>query len=230
MSAMDAGRNRHITTTEADEVQQPEDNGLIAMYNRVVESLRTRRDAILLIVGAIIFTSVTCIHYTLTLLSWTDIGFNLDDSWIHLEYARSIFENRAWEYSPGTPSTGSTSPLWSIVLSPLFFFTTDYQGLVWGVFIVSGIFYFLCTYLVGYFVRKYSESTLIGITAMGFFVIVPRNTWLMLSGMEYPLFLFLLLLPLYLLERPEHQYDIVLGIVAGLTFLARPEGALLAVV
>jgi hypothetical protein len=65
---------------------------------------------------------------------------------------------------------------------------------------------------------------------MSFFVIVPRNTWLMLSGMEYPLFLFLILLPLYLLERSEHYVDAILGVIVGLTFLTRPEGIVLAAV
>ncbi|MFW9850546.1 MAG: hypothetical protein ACFFF4_15550 [Candidatus Thorarchaeota archaeon] len=200
------------------------------MLSRILSFLKIRKEALLLLCAAVIITSITCIHYTLTLLSWTDIGFTLDDSWIHLEYARSIFEHRAWEYSLGYPSTGSTSPLWSILLSFLFFFTTEYHGLIWGVFVVSWLFYSLCTYLVGYFVTKLSKSKMIGIVAMSFYVIIPRNTWLMLSGMEYPLFLFLLLLPLYILERPEYQFDLALGVVAGLTFLARPEGAVLAVV
>jgi hypothetical protein len=58
------------------------------------------------------------------------------------------------------------------------------------------------------------------------FVIIPRNAWLMLSGMETPLFVFILLLSICVLDKKDIKYDLVLGVVAGLAFLARPEGAI----
>jgi len=150
---------------------------------RILSFVSEQKNTLFLLAVAIIATSITCIHYILTLLSWTEIGFNLDDSWIHIEYARSIFEGRAWEYSPGYPSTGSTSPLWSILLSGVFFFATDPVSVVWGVMIVSWILYSLCTFIVGFFVNDLIESPLIVVVSMIIFVIIPSNTWLMLSGM-----------------------------------------------
>lgn len=182
----------------------------------------------LLLLLSIIATVATCVHYIWIQLQYTTIGFTLDDSWIHLQYARSIFEGRAWQYSPGYPSTGSTSPLWSIVLSVLFFFTNDVSWLIIGVYLISMAFYILCTYTVSRFVYAVSENALVASSSVVAFVLVPSNTWLMLSGMEYPLFMFLLLQPLWILDRFEYKYDILLGIVAGLAFLARPEGILLA--
>jgi hypothetical protein len=200
------------------------------------ELQRSRLDSIIgrisvpyfLLVLSIIATVATCLHYIWIQLQYTSIGFTLDDSWIHLEYARSIFEGRAWQYSPGYPSTGSTSPLWSILLSSLFFFTDNVSWLIIGVYLISMAFYILCTYTVSRFVYTVSENAMVASVSILAFVLVPSNTWLMLSGMEYPLFMFLLLQPLWILDRYEYKYDILLGIVAGLAFLARPEGILLA--
>jgi hypothetical protein len=44
-------------------------------------------------------------------------GFPLDDSWIHQAYARNLAQLGEWAFIPGQPSAGSTSPLWSALLS-----------------------------------------------------------------------------------------------------------------
>ena len=49
------------------------------------------------------------------------IGFPLDDSWIHQTYARNLADHGEWAFRPGTTSAGSTSPLWSALLSIGFF-------------------------------------------------------------------------------------------------------------
>jgi hypothetical protein len=161
------------------------------------------------------------------MLLWTNPGFTLDDSWIHLQFARTIYEGHPWEYSPGYPCTGSTSPLWSILLSPLFLFTTETTGLIWGVYAIAIIFYVLSTFMVIIIVTDHTKNRNWGYVAALGFVLIPRNSWLMLSGMETPLFMFLLLLGLYLIERSEPKYDIALGVVVGLSYLARPEAVVL---
>src|SRR5512147_1342414 len=49
------------------------------------------------------------------------IGFPLDDSWIHLTYARNLAEHGEWAFRLGERSAGSTSPLWTALLSIGFF-------------------------------------------------------------------------------------------------------------
>lgn len=44
-------------------------------------------------------------------------GFPLDDSWIHLHFARNIAEGAGFSYNPGTPVAGSTAPLWTLLLA-----------------------------------------------------------------------------------------------------------------
>lgn len=57
-------------------------------------------------------------------------GFPLDDAWIHLTYARNLWLHHALSYFPGDPPTlGTTSPLFSMVLS-LGFALTDNEKLL----------------------------------------------------------------------------------------------------
>ena len=44
-------------------------------------------------------------------------GFPLDDSWIHLHFARNLAEGAGFAYNPGTLVAGSTAPLWTLLLA-----------------------------------------------------------------------------------------------------------------
>lgn len=44
-------------------------------------------------------------------------GFPLDDSWIHLHFARNLAEGAGFAYNPGVPVAGSTGPLWTLLLA-----------------------------------------------------------------------------------------------------------------
>lgn len=44
-------------------------------------------------------------------------GFPLDDSWIHLHFARNLAEGAGFVYNPGQPVSGSTAPLWTLLLA-----------------------------------------------------------------------------------------------------------------
>src|SRR5437660_179133 len=46
-----------------------------------------------------------------------DLGFPLDDSWIHQTYARNLALRGEFAFIPGQPSAGSTSPLWTLLLA-----------------------------------------------------------------------------------------------------------------
>ncbi|HXG02184.1 MAG TPA: hypothetical protein VNO23_02050, partial [Candidatus Binatia bacterium] len=47
-------------------------------------------------------------------------GFPLDDSWIHLHFARNLAEGAGFAYNPGVPVAGSTAPLWTLLLGVAF--------------------------------------------------------------------------------------------------------------
>lgn len=186
------------------------------------------RTTLIIFVAAVLSSGLSCAYYLSTMLSYTNPGFTLDDSWIHLQYARTIYEGTPWEYSPGYPSTGSTSPLWSVILSFLFHFSANPVGLAWGVYLTSMCFYIASTFLIGMIVTEYTESRLWGIVSIIGFVILPRNTWIILSGMETPLFMFVLLFSIIILDKEDIKYDLILGVLVGIAYLSRPEGIIIA--
>ncbi len=47
-------------------------------------------------------------------------AFPLDDSWIHMQFARNLAEGRGFAYNPGVPVSGSTAPLWTLALGGAF--------------------------------------------------------------------------------------------------------------
>jgi hypothetical protein len=179
-------------------------------------------------ISGIVLTLFSMIHVLVDMTSRGVYGFSFDDSWIHVQYARTIFEGRPWEYSAGIPSTGSSGPLWSVVLSPIFLFGYERDTIVTSVLFISAVFYIACTILVGHLVKERTNLTSIAIAAQAVFVLVPRNTGLMLSGMETPLGMFIILLILLFLTREDKRYDPILGILAGLAYLCRPEFVLVA--
>ncbi len=101
--------------------------------------------------------------------------------------------------------------------------------MVWGTYIVATILYCASSCLVALVVRTYTQETTVGCLAVLGFVLFPRNTWLMLSGMETPLFMFMVLLAIFLLDKPDMRFDPAIGLVAGLAYLSRPEGVLILV-
>ncbi len=45
------------------------------------------------------------------------IGFPLDDAWIHQTFARNLASYGEWSFNVGEPTSGSTSPMWTLLLS-----------------------------------------------------------------------------------------------------------------
>src|ERR1700704_4030279 len=72
---------------------------------------------LLLLAGA-----VACLRYLLAEIARLKggLGFPLDDSWIHLQFARNLARGLGLSYNPGHLVTGSTAPLWTALLSLLF--------------------------------------------------------------------------------------------------------------
>ena len=53
-------------------------------------------------------------------LSPTGMGLPLDDSWIHLQYARNLAEGNGLSFRQGRLVPGSTAPLWTALVSIAF--------------------------------------------------------------------------------------------------------------
>lgn len=157
-----------------------------------------------------------------------DLGFPLDDSWIHLQFARNLAHGDGLSYNPGERVTGSTAPLWTALLALLFYLPgnvvlwTKALGLALHLASLSAI------WRLG---RELHLSEVGASVATGFAAATSWLVWSALSGMEVPLFVLLSVggMVLHLRERREPgRPPLSLGIF-GLAILARPEGALLLV-
>ncbi|MDP9120384.1 MAG: hypothetical protein M3O15_03300 [Acidobacteriota bacterium] len=157
-----------------------------------------------------------------------DIGFPLDDSWIHLQFARNLAAGRGLSYNPGEPVTGSTAPLWTALMSLLFYLPGSV--VVWAKLL--GVLLYLAgadaSYRLG---RELGASR--GLASLGAFFTLSTGwlVWAALSGMEVALFVLLSLwaMILHLRERTDPARPPLALAVFAVAVLARPEGALLLV-
>jgi hypothetical protein len=151
-----------------------------------------------------------------------EIGFPLDDSWIHLTYARNLAVYGEWAFQPGKLSAGSTAPLWTALLSLGFFFRlappymwTYFLGvlLLWGLGLLGEMI-----------VRSASPSYQSRIPWVGLFLISEWHlVWAAASGMETLLHALLITVVLGMLISGSRRF-MTLGLLAGLSVWVRPDG------
>ena len=153
-------------------------------------------------------------------------GFPLDDSWIHAHFARNIAEGRGIVYNPGQHVT-STAMLYSMLLSGMYALT---KAPVANAVALGLLLHSFGAILVYSTARWLALSEALALVAATVFAAVPRLLWGALSGMEVPLYVFLVCLGVYWHVR----YRVNDGIRAylptlafGLAALARPECAAL---
>jgi len=150
------------------------------------------------------------------------IGFPLDDSWIHLQFARNLIEGAGFSYNPGQPVAGSTAPLWTVLLAG--------GALVAGPSLVTAKVMGVALTIGGALATQRaalewgaSRATALG-AGVGFTWAGPL-AWGSLSGMEVPLAALLVALALVALARDRLIWT---AFLAALAVLARPEALLLA--
>jgi hypothetical protein len=159
--------------------------------------------------------------YLLVSASIFRIGFPLDDTWIHLTYARNLAEHGEWAFRLGERSSGSTAPLWTVLLSIGYllnlapYFWTYFLG--WVVLTLLGI-------QAEKIARQLIESYKPRIPWVGlFFVLAWHLTWSAVSGMETLLHGFIIFIVLSGLILDSRRY-LTLGLLAGLSIWVRPDG------
>lgn len=202
---------------------------------------------------AVALAALACLAYLASARLAGGLGFPLDDAWIHQTYARSLATTGQWAYRPGQTSAGSTSPLWTTLLSLGYVLGLDFR---------------LWTYLLGFLALA---ATLGAVYHLGLHlfpqwpIVAPlaallaagewHLVWAAGSGMETLLFtaLSLLLLDAFLTSPPtpplKEERDathssltgnpvpalrpaglgssFAIGILGGLLTLTRPEGMVL---
>ena len=169
-------------------------------------------------------------YYTGVELSITQWGFPLDDSWIASQFSKNLANGHFFEYNIGYPSTGTTSPLYTLVLATVYKISNNM--ILSGKFI-GVLFYILTSVGVYFLTMEITKIRRVAFLAAIFYLVTPRAVWSALSGMEITLFSFLIVFMGYILCKYLTSGDVKLlwlsSAIAGLAHLARPEGALLLV-
>jgi hypothetical protein len=149
------------------------------------------------------------------------VGFPLDDAWIHLTYARNFIEHGEWAFRLGESSAGSTSPLWTALLS--IGYLLRLAPYAWT-FFLGWLILSLMGLRVENIARKVVTSYRPHVPWVGLFIVLAWHlTWSATSGMETLLHGLLILEVIGLLMEGSRQY-LTLGLLAGLSVWVRPDG------
>ena len=164
--------------------------------------------------------------------------FPLDDSWIHQTYGRNLGLTGRWDYIPGVPSAGSTSPLYTVLLAIGYGLRLPY--LLWTHFLGAA-----ALALAGMIGARMADRLFPQVKRVGLFtgitmVLTWHLIWAAASGMETMLFAMLCLAVVALawseLPNPAQPTPstaahfgsgVAFGMVSALLIATRPEGSML---
>ncbi len=189
--------------------------GLVAEGCRVPGALR---DDALVVVAAVLPLSLYLLREHAIAGA---AGFPLDDSWIHLQFARNLAEGAGFAYNPGVPVAGSTAPLWTLLLGA----AVRVGGARLWVAKLLGI---ACTLVAALLTRRLAlalGAERAGARVAGVALLwAGPVAWGALAGMEVSLAALLVAAALL-----AHARDSTGGtaLLAALAVLARPESAVL---
>lgn len=155
-------------------------------------------------------------------------GVPLDDVWIHFRFAENFAHGFFFQYNPGEPTPGTTSPIWVIILSVPFLFS---QGMIIPyALVVSSIFFLLALIELYKLCLKLGFDGIYSLFITLITMSAGRLLWSSLSGMEITLFCLLsvLIFRIHLKEIDSKKLTLAGGLLLGLAANTRPETYLLA--
>jgi hypothetical protein len=148
-------------------------------------------------------------------------GFPLDDSWIHFQFARNVAGGHGFSYNPGVPMSGSTAPLWTLLLAGLFKAAGAYPAWAKAAGIAAALG---AAWLARRLAVAWTGDMALGLTAALVTAWSSPMVWGALSGMEVTLAALLVTAALVAHTAGRAAASAAL---LGLAVLARPESVLL---
>ncbi len=177
----------------------------------------SRRDLAMLAAVVLVGTAA----YLLAAALAYRLGFPLDDSWIHVTYARNLALAGQWAFRLGHPSAGSTSPLWTLLLVPGFWL---HLAPLWWSYLLGALELLGLSILAETTVRRLLQSYRPALPWVGIFMAAEWHMlWAAVSGMETLLQALLATAVLAMLMMGSRRY-LALGLLTGLSAWVRPDG------
>jgi hypothetical protein len=157
-----------------------------------------------------------------------NVGFPLDDSWIHQEIARNLVQRHSFGFTPGVTSSGSSSTLWSLVLA-LDYLLFPAHSPVFFPLILNAILMSLSGALLWRMAVLDGLPVVYGLALAVLPALSGNYVWLAFIGMEHVLFVTLSLAAILLWFRSGTASALAAGAVLGVLGMTRPEGLALSV-
>ncbi len=147
-------------------------------------------------------------------------SFPLDDPWIHLTFAKNIFEHLSFSYYKNEMVTaGSTSPLFTLLEAVAFFFTNNEMLIGYALGVIFFVISAYAFYRLAIF--DFSKDYIFALLTTGIFIIDKWLVFISLSGMETTMFILFLVAGAYFYRK---RMALQLGICLGLLLWTRPDG------
>lgn len=153
-------------------------------------------------------------------------GFPLDDSWIHLVFARALAAGEGLAFNPGALVAGTTAPLWTALLGLLYLLPGS--PLLWAK--LAGVaLHALSAAATRSLALRLGLSPRRAVLAGALVALSSWLVWSSISGMEVSLATYLIVAGLarHLDERARPALPPLSLLLFGLAALARPEALLL---
>ena len=181
------------------------------IFHKLASSRRNRA----FVVG--ITALVASLIYLIAGNSWAEPGYPLDDAWIHQTYARNLVQNGEWSFIPGQVSGGSTSPLWTLILS-----IGQALGIPGFWTYAAGIILSAATAMVGVEIIIKAGANPLTSLFFGLFLATEWHlVWASVSGMETILLVLVILLFFFFLF--DTRYPWAVGLLIGIAIWIRPD-------
>jgi len=179
--------------------------------------------ASLLLVGCLALTAFALNAYHFT---GGQGGVPLDDAWIHFQFARNLARGDGLSFNPGQPTSGSTAPLWTLLLTGIYLVGGDFPIAGQALSAACYLAMLAATYTLG---KQLTDRRWAAWLAGMVVALNGRMVWAGLSALEICLFatLSLLAISAHLHDRVAHRYRLRTAALFGLAALSRPEGYLL---
>jgi len=185
-----------------------------------VESRSAVRRDLLAITGC--FLILTLAYWLGVRLVAGPVGFPLDDAYIHLQFARNLFEDGQMAFNRGVPSSGCTAPLYPVLLAGVY-------TLVRNWYLASAVLGGLCGLATAWVVYAllHAWTGRRDLARAGGLLAVLINPTVIsaYSGMETPLYTLLFLVGLWLYAAPG--WRALATVALALCVWVRPEFVIL---
>lgn len=186
-------------------------------YNLNIKSAHS----LLIGLGLAVISSLLAVYYVIYSFNLNGyFGFPLDDPWIHLTFAKNFAEYFSFSfYKNEMVTAGSTSPIYTFLISVAFFITSNefilsyFFGILFFVISVFA-FYKLCG-------SDFGNEYVYLIIILLIFVFDKWMNFISVSGMETTMFILILIAAAYYYKK---RNPVMTGIFIGLIIWTRPDG------